>query len=110
MPLGEDPVHRGQSTPGGRGIDHVVVHQRARVQQLEGREQPEHVGPGLRAGDGAPTPVGERGPQPFAAAQHELFDRFGEDRVVRADVRRVSAALTQVVPQLFVDGCGQLDG
>jgi hypothetical protein len=66
--VGEQPVHGRQPAAGGRGVDHIVVHQRARMQQLKGREQPQH-----RRIDRilacvrhrAPAPVGECRAQPF---------------------------------------------
>jgi hypothetical protein len=35
----EGAVHGGPAAPGVRGVDHVVVHQRRRVQQLDGRRE-----------------------------------------------------------------------
>ena len=40
--LGEQPVHRGQAAAGRRVVDHVVVHQRAGMQQLQRGEQTEN--------------------------------------------------------------------
>ena len=108
--LGEEPVHRGQPPPGCRIVDHVVVHQRTRVEQFQRREQPQHGGVCVAVGDGAPAPVGERGPQPLAPAQHELLERRGELGVVGADVGAEAAALFEIRPQLVGHGAGQLDG
>ena len=103
--VGEQPVHGRQPAAGGRGVDDVVVHQRAGVQQLERREQPQHdrldrvIG---GVGHRAPAPVGERRAQPLAAAQHELFEGGGQLGVVGADVGGVAAAIAEIVPQLSV--------
>ena len=63
-----------------------------------------------RFGDRAPAPVGERGPHPLAAAQHELLERGGQIGVVGADVGGVGATLGQVLPKLIGDRARQLDG
>ena len=113
VPVGEEPVHGRQPAPGGRRVDHVVVHQRAGVQQLERGEQPQY-----RRIDGildgichrAPAPVGERRAQPLTAAQHEFFEGGGQLRVVGADVCGVAAALAEIVAQLVGDGARQFDG
>ena len=68
VPRGEPPVHRRPAPAGVAVVQHVVVHERARVQQLErgrGGEDGRAVGP---AG-AAPAPVAERGPQPLAPGQ-----------------------------------------
>ena len=111
--VGEQPVHGRQPAAGGGGVDHIVVHQRTRVQQLQRREQPQY-----RRIDGildgichrTPAPVGERRAQPLTTAQHEFFEGGGELRVVGADVCDVTATLAEILPQLVGDGACQLDG
>ena len=83
------------------------------MQQLQRREQPQHrrvnrVLAGI--GNGTPTPVRERRAQPFTAAQHELFERGGQFRVIRADISGIAATTAEVLPQLIGDGARQLDG
>ena len=111
--VGEQPVHGRQPAAGGRGVDHIVVHQRARVQQLQRREQPQYrrcdgIGDGIC--HRTPAPVGERRAQPFTTAQHEFFEGGGELRVVGADVCGVAATIAEILAQLVGDGAGQLDG
>ena len=56
MGLGEQPVHCGQATAGRRVVDHVVVHQRARMEQLKSREQPQYGRIGVAVGDRRANP------------------------------------------------------
>jgi hypothetical protein len=79
------------------------------VKEFQCREQAQHLGSGFGACDGTPSPVREGRAHAFAAAQHELFDGFGQDGVIRADVRGIATALAQIVAQLFSDGRCQLE-
>lgn len=111
--FGEQPVHGRQAAARRGVVDDVVVDQRAGLQQLERREQAQHVGTGHCVGrfdHRAPAPVGERGPHTFTAAQDELLDSCGQFGVHRTDVCAVTATFAQVLAQLFGDGAGQLDG
>ena len=59
------------------------------------------VGTGI-VGDRAPAPVGERGAQPLAAAQHEVLQRGDQAVVVVADVGGGGTAVAEITPQLEV--------
>ena len=89
------------------------MHERARVKQLECREQAQRLllvrSIGV-FGHRPPTPVCERRPQPLAAAKYELLKGSGQFAVVGADVGALAAAVGKIGPQLLGDGTGQLDG
>ena len=96
MPGREQAVHRRLAAPGVAGVHDVVVHERARVQQLERRGR----GVNLRAvlaARRAPAPVAERRAQPLAAGQ-QPGDRVHPRQHVRADVaERPPLAVEEVV-------------
>ena len=111
--IGELHVRGRHTAAGGRVVDHVVVNQRAGVQQFQRGEQPEYpvVDAVLRPGGDRPiAPVRESRTQPLAAAQHEVLQRGDQAVVIRADVRRVGASAPQIPPKLVGDGAGQLGG
>ena len=111
--LGEQAMHRRQPAAGRRGVDDVVVHERAGVKQLERREQAQRLllvrGIGV-FGHRPPAPVCERRTQPLAAAKHELLQGSGQFAIVDAHVGALVAAVGKIGPQLLGDGAGQLDG
>lgn len=92
--VGEVDVGGRPAAPGRRIVDDVVVHQCAGVQQFQRREQQQdpvvHAGVGL-CGHRPVSPVGERGPHAFAAAQDEVLESCDEPVVVGADVGGVGA-------------------
>ena len=111
------PVHRGEVHMGGgpaaagrRRVDHVVVHQRECVQQLQRGKQQQRIGIGRLGGDGVPSPVSEDRPQSLAPAEHEIFEPAGQRVVVGAQVSGFAATVVQIPSQLVGDGAGHLDG
>ena len=108
--LGEAHVDGGKA-PSGRGpVDHVVVHKCARVQQLQRREQAQHLGVeriGI-VGDRSPAPICERRAKSLTTAQDEFFERADQHAVVGADVGGIAASGAHVLAKLVGDGAGQL--
>jgi hypothetical protein len=77
--FGERDVCGGSAAAGGGRVHHVVVHQREGVQQLQRGQRGQHGRQRRGAADRpAPTPVGERGSDPFAAGQDGLPGGGGE--------------------------------
>ena len=83
-------------------VHHVVVDQRHRVQELQGRGRVPDRGP-VRPAGGAIPPHAERGPDPLAARTHQsldLIDRLGGARLDRGGL---GAALLEEAEEDLVD-------
>ena len=106
----EPDVCRRPAPASRRAVDHVVVHQRRGVQQLQCREQQQRLFVGILARHRSPAPIGESRAQPLAAAENEVLQPGDQGVVVAADVRRIRTAVVQIPAQLVGDGAGQLDG
>ena len=106
----EPDVCRRPAAASRRAVDHVVVHQRRGMQQLQCREQQQRLFVGVLARYRPPAPVGEGRAQPLAAAEDEVLQAGDQRVIVASDVRRIGSAVAQVPAQLVGDGVGQLDG
>src|SRR5690606_13863875 len=71
----ELPVGGGQPAPGVRVVDDVVVHERGRVEQLEGAGRVDDGGQGvLRLGYRAPAPIVEERAETLAAPKERAAE------------------------------------
>ncbi len=83
MRLGHRDVHARPAAPGLRAVDHIVVHQRAGLDQFEGGGDPDHrravgrIGP---AAAGPPAPPEKLRAQPFSVGDEvdQQVDRGGQ--------------------------------
>ncbi|GFJ88657.1 hypothetical protein Prum_022990 [Phytohabitans rumicis] len=98
----EAPVHRRLAAPGVGAVHEVVVDQRAGLHQLQGGDGRDHS---VRVGAaGSPVaPVRERGPQPLAAPEHEVFDGVGDRQQCLVDGRQPGPPHPEELGERLVD-------
>ncbi len=67
---------------GGGIVDHIVMHQRAGVQQLQRGKEQQHFRIRIPGRHGAPAPIGEGGPQPLPPVEHKILEGGDQNPVV----------------------------
>ena len=113
MQFGEVHMYGRPSATRGGVVDNVIVNQRAGVQKLQCGEQQQGllvdriIGPGSHR---AVTPVGEGRPEPLSAAHYEVLEYTDQTVVRGSDVAGFGPPSGQILPQLFGDCAGQLNG
>ena len=101
VPGREPPVHRRLAAAGVAGVHDVVVHERARVQQLERGRGGENL-LAVGAARAAPAPVAERGAQPLPAGE-QPGHRVQPRQQIRADLAEHGALAAQEAVQDAAD-------
>jgi hypothetical protein len=107
VPRLEPAVHGRLAAAGVRAVHQVVVDQRAGLHQLERRDG-RHDLVGVGAAGPAEAPVGERGPQPLAALEHEVVERLGDGGQRRIDADQAGTLLGEEHGQRLVDARAQI--
>ena len=112
VPAGERDVHGRAAAAGGGGVHEVVVHERARLDQLQRGHRAQHRvdGRAVRvAARAAPAPPRERRADALAPAQHELAQvaRGGAERGV--DGRGAGAAPVEKGREGLLEPDGQVE-
>ena len=80
-------VGGAEAAAGGRAVHHVVVHQRERLQHLEGGAGLDHRRVVVTAAGRPEAPEAERRAQPLATAHHERAQRVERRHEVGAQRR-----------------------